>query len=82
VTKSGAKCLAELDTTCPPNAKCNPPAPTDYACPPAVHRYPAALTVHASGECSILAFPEMGHCPRGAICNPPPPQNENVPCPK
>ncbi|HEY1958908.1 MAG TPA: hypothetical protein VGH28_25020 [Polyangiaceae bacterium] len=47
-----------------------------------MHRYPAALTVHASGECSILAFPEMGHCPRGAICNPPPPHDENVPCPK
>jgi hypothetical protein len=82
INRNGNSCTAMMQTTCPPDASCNPPPPSAYTCPPEVSRYPATVRRAAgSAECAVLVMPDMT-CPRGAYCNPPPPHDVKVPCPK
>ena len=81
------KCHASV--TCPPNDKCNPPAPTDYVCPKDIPNgsYPITVALAAgSHECKAeyTVFSSGGTCPPGMHCNPPPPRHvtTTVPCPK
>ncbi len=78
-----SSCTVFAQMNCPAGAKCNPPPPAPYPCPPKLWHYPATI-VRASGasECRAVWTPPPVHCPVGASCNPPPPQDIEVPCPE
>jgi len=81
-----ATCMATVNVTCAPDESCNPPPPSDYACPKEVS-LPFTLTrAPGAQECTtqIMQRVSAGVCPRGAICNPPRPTlaTLTLPCPK
>jgi hypothetical protein len=80
VMKQGETCKAYVNASCPANATCNPPPPTDYACTPQVSQNaPMKIIRHNGSEtCQIDTGPM--NCPPNVMCNPPPPQQ--VTCPK
>ena len=89
VTVLNGKCEAQYAATCPEGATCNPPPPSDYACPKDIplNSYPLTVTKPArSQECTAeyTLRSSGGTCPPGAHCNPPPPRDvkKTVPCPK
>jgi hypothetical protein len=89
-SKAGT-CTAMMNTQCPEGAICNPPPPSDYACPTnreAMLSLPNTLTRKAGlQQCTMDVMESSsstGGCPAGAHCNPPPPHHTIVtlPCPR
>ncbi|MFO0547470.1 MAG: hypothetical protein U0271_03725 [Polyangiaceae bacterium] len=82
IRQQGAKCqFVETAEPCPPNTKCNPPAPryVDVPCPSVT--MPLSIVMVASGgKCHYSEPRSGGKCPPGASCNPPPPKRIEVPC--
>jgi hypothetical protein len=80
VSRQGGKCVAYTKISCPPNAICNPPPPTDYACTADLADGGSIEVVRWAGSatCQIAVAP--ANCPPEMSCNPPPPQQ--VACPK
>ena len=80
VMKQGETCKAYVNASCPANATCNPPPPTDYACTPQVAQNAPMKVVRYNGSETCQIETEPMRCPPKTMCNPPPPQQ--VACPK
>lgn len=72
-------CEAHVETTCPPETRCNPPRPSIYPCPPGLTEGEVVTITKAAGQDECFVQPEVPRCPPGAMCNPPPPQKIDCP---
>ena len=72
-------CSAMGETSCPANAKCNPPPPTVVACPSNVTVDKPVKVWASAGSNDCYVNLDAGKCPAKATCNPPPPQKTACP---
>ena len=80
ISKNGGKCMAYTNVTCPPNATCNPPRPTEYACTPDLAEGGSVKVVRWAGSATCMVEQPPMNCPKNMSCNPPPPQQ--MACPR
>lgn len=80
ISKQGGKCTAYTNVTCPPNATCNPPRPTEYACSPDMAEGASIKVVRWAGSATCMVEQPPMSCPKNMSCNPPPPQQ--LACPR
>jgi len=73
------RCISEPDYDCPPNAKCNPPGPSDYPCPDGMIGEHQQIVLHPGAvDCYLVQPPPK--CPPNIACNPP--ASPRVDCPE
>jgi hypothetical protein len=80
VSRQGGTCMAYTKVSCPPNAVCNPPRPTEYACTADLAEGGSMNIVRRAGSATCLVEVAPPSCPQGMSCNPPPPRQ--VACPR